>query len=1364
MNRPSHLVYYLILLSINCFGQDNHIFNTRHLSVEDGLLGRRISAMVQDRAGFIWIATNEGLNRFDGYTFEHYTKSSHGLNANNIDQLAIDEAGDIWITYRRDRFFSSNTQVLRPSTQQILSLREKLGTQYQEEHQALRLSNNTPKNCMFLNNGSPNNSKVYIYKNDKISQFPFSNLVYNEITDELWNINRERGKILKVNLKGEVIDTLHHPTLKKIGMNITNKGGTFLFGQKDEKTVLFYKKVNTKQFKEITLEEDFKELRTLTNSLLIDDNLYFEFDGKIIHYNTEDIFERPPKRTIFDNQGNLWLGMVNGVIILSVKPQRFSVYLKDSGIFKPIYDGRGIWANDDIMLTISNSGSFRYDLKNDTKTILHPSLKKKSSWYSITRAKDGSFWIGTKRNTIVNLDIGTSEILQTIEGPTHQVWSLLEDKNGRIWIGQANKGLYYFDKNKMEQSQKYTQINGFDDFERGKITHIVVDKRDNNYLWLSCQSGWYRLHLTEGLQLRYWSKGEDENFKIPADEIHFTYQDANGDFWLATAYLGLVKIRLNADQTVASTQQFTITEGLTSNTVYAIYEDGNGFLWMSTNNGINRFNKKTHEVQAFLEEDGLPHYEFNRLSSFQREDGTIFFGTLNGIVSFHPDDLSDIKVYDVPLKISRCEKFSEAAGKMLNVTAEVFAKNKIIIAPNERLTNLYVSIQNYADALKTKYVYRIKGIQNEFIAANKNEIALSGLPYGKYQLEIKAKAPDGRFSESVISIPLVILRPFYLRWWFILLALISLALSIWQIFQIRTKTLQNRKKELEEVVKARTEQLQQQATQLQLDKNTIEAQAKELRSLDEMKSRFFANISHELRTPLTLILSPVQSIIKRQKTDNRDFTSAQIINQNTQKLLKRINEILDLTKLEAQEMALKPQPTPFYEFNKRLVATFESLAAQKEQRLTFQYQLDKDLNLLLDQDKYEHIFNNYLSNAIKFTPRNGQIDIQLTEKYIKNSNEITKNQIVLAIADNGLGIPKQDIPKIFNRFFQSSNNQNKSGGSGIGLSLSKEIAQLMKGNVYVESEVGKGSTFYFEMPYVEELRINNEELRNSPDGSQVSNSHEEGLNIESLVNVKANMNDKSQKNSILLVEDNPQLRNYIQLILQEKYNIITAENGKVALEQLLVNNYELIISDIMMPIMDGFELLEQLKSSDQFRHIPVVMLTARSNANDKLKALRIGVDDYILKPFNEEELMARIDNLIANAANRTSGPATKSQDKTQKSATPNVAASDLKWLESVEKHLKSEISNSKFNIDSLAEVMQMSRSHLHRRIKLITGLTPNKYFREIKLQAAREILENGDAQTVSEVCYAVGFDTPKYFSKVFEQRFGKRPISYLKRV
>ena len=1362
---PQTLRYVFLIIFLMPYQMivaQDFLFNTRHLTVEDGLLGRRVNSIIQDKEGFMWIATNEGLNRFDGYSFQYFTKSSHGLSANNIFNLGIDDVGDVWITYYQDNFIAPETQIIRPKTGEILSLKEKLGSAYKKEYQKLRLNNGVNIKQIFLT--LPKRPKLLVYKNQQLDALPNSQIIYSPYEDKIYSTNKDKTTIIQYNLNGEIVDSLRfNPSFNLSTISFTQNGGIWALGENKRGHQIYYKSKTGSTLNPILKFSTTKTYRNLSLGFWENGHLHFEYRNQLVNFDVSEMIERYPRRLTPDRQGNMWIATNDGVIILSIKPQRFQQYLKDGGQLNSDYDSRGIWSNNELMYAFSGRGTFRHNLKNETKEQLFTKNKKELYTHTVTQAKDGTLWVGAKNSHLLNLDTQTGKTLATIQGTTKQIWSLLEDKNNRVWIGQANHGLYYFEKDKMKQSQKYTQLNGFDEIGQVKITQIIADKRDNNYLWLACQSGWYRLHLKEGVKERYWEKSEDDNFKIPADEIHFTYQDANGDFWLATAYSGLIKVTLNPNKTVANSEQFTIEEGLTSNTIYAVYEDEEGFLWMSTNNGINRLNKKTYEVQAFLEEDGLPHYEFNRLSSFQREDGTLFFGTLNGIVSFHPDDLKEIAAYNVPLAISKCEKYDDDLAKMANVTAEVLTSNRIVIRPNERLATLYVSLQNYSTSLKTKYVYRIKGLQEEFVPANKNEITLNGLPYGKYTLEVKAKAPDGRFSKQMISIPLIVKRPFYLQWWFILLAIVSLALAIWQIFQTRTRVLQNRKRELEEIVKDRTIQLQKQATQLGIDKNVIEVQAKELQSLDKMKSRFFANISHELRTPLTLILSPAQSIIKRQKTDNRDFTSAQIIEQNAQKLLKRINEILDLTKLEAKEMQLKPQLTPFYEFIKRLVANFEGFATEKGQQLTFNYQLDKKLNLQLDQDKYEHIFNNYLSNAIKFTPKGGKINIQLFDKQEKNSNDELENLIVLSVEDNGQGVPKSDLKKVFDRFFQSKKDvelQDKSlKGSGIGLALSKEIAQLMKGNVRAESEIGKGSTFYFEMPFVEELTfIDNEQWA-------IDNEDKSGLlNFQSLVNVENTSN--TNKPTILLVEDNTQLRNYIQLILQERYNVITAENGKEALEAIKPSSkqtIQLILSDIMMPVMDGFELLDQLKSSDTFCHIPVVMLTARSNAKDKLKALRIGVDDYILKPFQEEELMARIDNLIVNAKNRVvKEVATQAIIKKEQETSTTITAVDIEWLEQIEKRLKKEISNSKFNVESLSTEFNISRSKLQRRIKKMTGLTPVQYLRDIKLQAARELLENKQVQTINEVAYAVGFDTPAYFTKIFTKHFGKKPIEYLK--
>ena len=1373
MNKPFIYIFcFFLILALNSFGQNEYLFNMRQLSAKDGMLGRRVHAILDDADGFMWIATNEGLNRFDGYRFEHYTKASHGLNANNIKNISIDDENDIWITYNEDKFIVSPTQIFRPRENRMVSFQEKFGNQYKAVFDSIRLGNNSLTPPISFNTPDLTN---YIYTKGKAYLFSPSHLMENKQTGELW-FNEKNFNFYKTNLKGEKLDSVGKLLdYEKKNLNILRSGSFMVYGRANaEENVLSYKNVNSSDYIEVAKYSERTPSLHLHDGFWIDGVIYFEFENQMISYDISDISKRKPRHLYADAQNNIWIGMNEGIILLSVKKQNFRLYLKNAGKNKDnsVYDGRGIWADNKNMFAFSGSGAYQYDFETKNKKLLFAKKRKQFNSNAVIQARDGNLWMGTKNHTLHHIDKETGENLASFSGTKGHIWSILEDKNGRIWLGQNKYGLHYIEPDKMQKLAKYTQINGFEEVENIKVIHFIENQRDNNWLLLGAQSGWYHLHIKDGIQRRYWS-GSEPAFNIPAVDIHFTYQDDDNNYWLGTASSGLVKVRLQPNFEVEAVEQFTIEDGLTSNTIYAVFEDENGYLWMSSNNGIMRFDKKTHEVQAFLEEDGLPHYEFNRISHFQRADGTIFFGTLNGIVSFHPKELKSNVAFDVPVKIVKCEKYSDEAQKIINITTDVFQKNKITIHPSDRLVTLYVSLQDYSLSSKTKYAYRVKGLEEAFNLIDKNEITLSGLPYGRFILEIKAKNYDGHFSTDMISIPVVILRPFYLTWWFVLLFLLGAVLAGYQILQARTRFLQSKKLELEEVVKARTQQLQlqatqlqEQATQLQIDKNTIENQAKELRSLDKMKSQFFANISHELRTPLTLILSPIRSVLKRRELNNRDFTSAQMVEQNAQKLLKRINEILDLTKLEAQAMELKPLPTPFYEFNKRLVATFESLAVQKDQKLTFKYQLDKDLNLMLDQDKYEHIFNNYLSNAIKFTPKSGIIHIELSEQKLKNANDTIENYIQLSINDNGIGIHSDDLPKVFNRFYQTKNNKNGTGGSGIGLALSKEIAFLMKGKTYVKSTVGKGSTFYFEMPYVE--TVANYEL---PVASYP-------LAVEKIIveDIKEPVTLNSQLATILLVEDNPQLRNYIQIILQEKYNVVTAENGKMALDILNDSSSEAtvyglpsaVISDIMMPVMDGFELLKQLKSSDAFDHIPVVMLTARSNIKDKLNALRIGVDDYILKPFQEEELLARIDNLIMNAKSRviteTNGPST---NKKGKSTTNRITEADHKWLEQIEKRLKEEISNSKFNVETLnvetlSEEMGISRSKLQRRIKKITGLTPVQYFRDIKLQAARELLESQQVQTINEVAYAVGFDTPAYFSKVFTKHFGKKPIEYLK--
>lgn len=530
------------------------------------------------------------------------------------------------------------------------------------------------------------------------------------------------------------------------------------------------------------------------------------------------------------------------------------------------------------------------------------------------------------------------------------------------------------------------------------------------------------------------------------------------------------------------------------------------------------------------------------------------------------------------------------------------------------------------------------------------------------------------------------------------------------------------------------------AFQLAQQNQIIEQQANELQQLDKIKSRFFANVSHELRTPLTLLLGPINSILKKADVNNRTFTLLKLAQINGQQLLKLINSILDLSRLESGKLELKEEAIVIYPLIKRIVSQFESNAQLQEIELVIDYQLDPYLKVHLDVSKFETILNNLLSNALKFTPKGGRIQVICND---------LGNKMELQVADTGAGIHPDDLPHVFNRFFQTKQaNAPTEGGSGIGLALSLELAKLFNGNLSVESKLKKGSTFFFTLPKKEVLGFIEEKEISIP----VKLTKEEKAIINKSTSSK-------QQANILVVEDNPSLRQYLQLILNEQYHITTAENGQVALEHLEKNNnFQLIISDVMMPVMDGYQLLEKLKSDDRWRHLPVVMLTARAELQDKLKALRIGVDDYLLKPFEEEELLIRLNNLIANHKLRQHQ---KEEEVLRTDATPPFSKADAEWLEKVELSVQSAIDNPQFTLLQLSQMLFISERQMSRKIKTLTGLTPNKYIREIKLQHARTLLESRKYVTVSEVSQAVGFSKTEYFSQLYKERFGKLPSAYI---
>lgn len=550
-------------------------------------------------------------------------------------------------------------------------------------------------------------------------------------------------------------------------------------------------------------------------------------------------------------------------------------------------------------------------------------------------------------------------------------------------------------------------------------------------------------------------------------------------------------------------------------------------------------------------------------------------------------------------------------------------------------------------------------------------------------------------------------------------------------------------------------------TELRQQNQLIQQQAERLRNLDETKSRFFANVSHELRTPLTLILGPIKSALSSGTLDNRNFTLLKKAQQSSEDLLKLVASILNLSKLEHGKLELKESAEPIFPLVQRIVSTFESHAERSGIELTFIYKAQKDLQLQIDREKVETILNNLLSNAFKFTAKSGKVSVTVADM---------GNALELVVEDSGRGISQNDLPKIFNRFYQSEEkNAPTEGGTGIGLALCQELVQLMGGSIRAESMVGKGSSFYVEIPRKEVMRTF--AVAQSPDREFLEEQHvgETAQYAPMILKPDKDSNANGHRPTILIVEDNHSLRDYLCTILGARFHVLTAENGKEALEILQIQKgsysskrdippVSLVISDVMMPIMDGFQLMEKLKMDDRFNRLPLIMLTARADIRDKLKALRIGVDDYLLKPFDEEELLIRITNLLENYAIRQE---TLNEDAAPGKEIPAISEQDRQWLETFETYIKENISNEMVNVPDLARQFAMSESSLLRQLKYLTGLTPAKYLFEMRLDKARQLLENHVYNSISQVASEVGYQDAKSFSRSFKNRFGKSPSEFI---
>lgn len=902
--------------------------------------------------------------------------------------------------------------------------------------------------------------------------------------------------------------------------------------------------------------------------------------------------------------------------------------------------------------------------------------------------------------------------------------------NEHTLIGLPQKGApFLFDK-----KNKQTVDVQWDLSEQSFNTHLHVSP--DSTLWITTSAGLWKLDLRNQKNEIFGFEGDFSDFRFQAIE-----EDRQGRLWLGTATKGLQIY----DRHSGSVKVIDQKQGLAADAVMCLIQDDENVMWAGTRNGLSLVSPEGVIIANVTREDGLPDNQFALYGAKKAPNGKLLFQTESGLALIEPQQLK--KELLGPQKINKIfltslSYFDARTRREISRGGAVHSIGSIQLSPAHRYLKISMGLSNYVNPKDNVYAYKLEGIDEEWTHIGaQHKLNLSRLPAGKYRLLVKGADYRNNWTPEPLAIPIHAREFFYKQAWFytFILGLVGLLAFFW------IRRLRLEKVRLEAEVHRRTRQIRQ-------DKEVIEQQARELRQLDELKSRFFTNISHELRTPITLITAPIEQLLRKssQKMEQRFKNSLRMALNNGRNLLNLVEELLDLSRLEAGKLQLDETPTLLQTFCRQLFSAFESRAAMNNIQYNFVSDLDAESPYWIDRKRLEKIVNNLLSNALKFTPDGGKVTLSLRR---------VRHSIKIQVGDTGRGIPPEDLPHVFERYFQTKRKDVATeGGTGIGLALSKELAKLMKGDLSVKSEWGRGSVFTLTIPA---QIASDEEKKVAPEKASAPTNKQERSIILPLTESSA---VKTQKPNILVVEDNPDMQQLTRSLLDDQYNCQIANNGAEAWDwlnngQIQTDDLDLILSDIMMPKMDGYALLERLKKHPDWRQKPVVMLTARANEEDKLQALRLGVDDYLLKPFSAEELLARVANRINNYRQR------QLFLQKEKAAVAvrfeAVESADQRWLQELEKTALTAL-EKKLNLtaDYLAAELHVSNSQLYRRIKSLTGLTTKKYILEIKLQKARHLFENKAFGTIAEVSYACGFNTPGYFTTLYKKHFGRKPASY----
>ena len=1370
-------IIFFIGIVITLITQGVNAQNFERISNKEGFNQNTVNAIEQDKYGFLWYATPNGLIRYDGYEFKTFSTQINlesTISSNNVTSLYNDENGVLWIGTK------VGVNIYVPWLERFFTV---------------PLDHNIGVNKI----ASKNDGYVWITSAKKLIRCKLKDVNKGvfEVSENLLDLQDESIEIntFTFGLNSSIILGTNLG-LKKVKYTLTNPAVKSTLP--DSNDFEFFK---DKQITEIIKVDNIFWIGTTAG--LYSSNLDINSDyliKKIKVPNQDSTFY---VNSLFkDNDNAIWIGTT----------------------------GDGLYKFNPILNSFKH---FNYDAKNKNSISSHQINAVYQDSFDV-------LWVGTAQGGINKLDLFQKPFYSYTNNPydafsigDNLITSILEDNNGKIWISGYNKKLFRsvdaidennIDKIKFEDLQSKLPIESNDviryiyqdqrnyiwfgtdkkimvyspvkkNFKeiqflsKGDITSLFLTRKiaqindtdivlagnrilvvenpwktieistqpkitiksalkttskvqsflqdSNKQLWFGTDRGLLQCSYERGkLKLiRNYNDTKTGSSKLTYNSIFTLYEDAKKNIWIGTFGGGLNKLTLDSDSNPLNIEYFRKNDLLPDDVIYGILPEANSTnLWVSTDMGLVRFNTETNKVNVFDVSDGLMQNNFRQSAYALGASGYMYFGGLNGLTIFDPQKISLNKMPPRVLITSllinnKAVKIGEKLNDITILKKAISETDTITISKSQRIISFNLVAEHTSAPAKNKIAYKLDGFNKDWVETDegKSAITYTNLEAGTYTLKVKSANGDGVWSASIKTLTLEVLPLWYQTWWsYTLLVLIFLGVGVGIVFYF-----------------VQHEKLKQRLIYEQIDKDRMEV-------VNQGKFKYFTNLSHEFRTPLTLISGPLDRVIENNRNpENEKYLS--IIKRNTHRLLSLIDQLITFRQSEQGYLNLNYTKSTLGEFLYPTTEAFENYALEKN--INFYYKISSpNEEIVIDVEKLERILFNLLSNAFKNTPVQGTISIEASIVFENNEKNIK-----IDVVDTGKGIPKENLNNIFERFYQLGNQDGNVSGGGIGLSFCKSLIDLFNGRITVKSKPNKETRFTVFIPSskIEEVEI---------EDSKVQKSF-----IKNWVPLQANSLKKDneeqiaeKQHSVLVVENEIDIQDFLKNALSDTYNIAITNNGVEALEAIKKTEFSTVISDVMMPEMDGFELCKRIKANPETCQLPVLLLTALGDNVDLIKGLEFGADEYISKPFSLKHLELRLKKLIENNF--------KIKEYFSKNSIPpknkkelDLSKRDLEFLERISEIIEKNLSNSNFGVEELSIEAGLSSSHFYRKLKQLTGQVPNAYLRNFRLQRAAELLDSNTGYNVAEVMYQIGIESNSYFSTSFKKLHGVSPSEYSKR-